>query len=198
MTQIPERRLREKQKEERYEAILQAALRIFAAKGLQEATMDEIAQAAGLGKGTIYYYFSSKEALIEELLCALAEQYFHTLLEGTEALRDPLGIAERIIHNLLGHYQRQPELFQVIQMILAAPGGGPPRARAVFAQKHREWLAQLKGETAELLEARGMSVESFVEFIGTYAHGLLFAAVAGRDIEKLREESRRVLRAFLK
>lgn len=198
MTQIPERRLREKQKEERYAAILQAALRIFAAKGLQEATMDEIAQAAGLGKGTIYYYFSSKDALIEELLCSLAEQYFQSLLEGTESIEDPLAIAERIVTNLLGHYQRQPELFQVIQMILAAPGGGPPRARQVFAEKHREWLARLKGETAELLAARGINVEVYVDFIGTYAHGLLFAAVAGRDIERLREESGRVLRAFLK
>ncbi len=198
MTQISERRLREKQKEERYAAILQAALRIFAAKGLQEATMDEIAQAAGLGKGTIYYYFSSKDALIEELLCSLAEQYFRTLLEGTEGLHDPLGIAERILTNLLGHYQHQPELFQVIQMILAAPGGGPPRARAVFAQKHREWLARLKGEMAELLRARGLSVETFVDFVGAYAHGALFSAVAGRDVEKLREESGRVLRAFLK
>ncbi len=198
MTQIPERRLREKQKEERYAAILQAALRIFAAKGLQEATMDEIAQAAGLGKGTIYYYFASKDALIEELLCSLAEQYFQSLLEGTENMKDPLAIAERIVTNLLGHYQRQPELFQVIQMILAAPGGGPPRARQVFAEKHREWLARLKGETAELLAARGINVEVYVDFIGTYAHGLLFAAVAGRDIERLREESGRVLRAFLK
>lgn len=198
MTQIPERRLREKQKEERYAAILQAALRIFAAKGLQEATMDEIAQAAGLGKGTIYYYFSSKDALIEELLCSLAEQYFQSLLEGTENMKDPLAIAERIVTNLLGHYQRQPELFQVIQMILAAPGGGPPRARQVFAEKHRGWLARLKGETAELLAARGINVEVYVDFIGTYAHGLLFAAVAGRDVEKLREESGRVLRAFLK
>nr|BAL53772.1 TetR family transcriptional regulator [uncultured Acetothermia bacterium]BAL59470.1 TetR family transcriptional regulator [Candidatus Acetothermum autotrophicum] len=198
MTQIPERRLREKQKEERYAAILQAALSIFAAKGLQEATMDEIAQAAGLGKGTIYYYFASKDALIEELLCSLAEQYFQSLLEGTESIEDPLAIAERIVTNLLGHYQRQPELFQVIQMILAAPGGGPPRARQVFAEKHREWLARLKDETAELLAARGINVEVYVDFIGTYAHGLLFAAVAGRDIERLREESGRVLRAFLK
>lgn len=198
MTQLPERRLREKQKEERYAAILQAALRIFATKGLQEATMDEIAQAAGLGKGTIYYYFDSKEALIEELLCSLADQYFQNLLEGTDALKDPLAIAERVMTNLLGHYARQPDLFQVMQMILAAPGGGPPRARKVFAAKHREWLARLKDETAELLAARGLSVESFVDFIGTYAHGLLFAAVAGRDIEKLREESGRVLRAFLK
>jgi len=198
MIQLPERRLREKQKEERYAAILQAALRIFATKGLQEATMDEIAQAAGLGKGTIYYYFASKEALIEELLCSLADQYFQNLLEGTDALKDPLAIAERVMTNLLGHYTRQPELFQVMQMILAAPGGGPPRARKVFAAKHREWLARLKDEMAELLAARGLSVESFVDFIGTYAHGLLFAAVAGRDIEKLKEESGRVLRAFLK
>jgi len=196
MTQ--ERRLREKQKEECYTAILQAALRLFASKGLQEATMDEIAQAAGLGKGTIYYYFDSKEALIEDLLCALAEQYFCMLLEGTEDLRDPLGIAERILANLLRHYQRQPELFQVMQMILAAPGGGPPRVRKVFATKHREWLARLRGRAEEPLAARGLSVESFVDFIGTYAHGLLFGAVAGRDIEKLQEESGRVLRALLK
>ncbi|MFN4218094.1 MAG: TetR/AcrR family transcriptional regulator [Candidatus Bipolaricaulia bacterium] len=177
---------------------MNAALHIFAAKGLQEATMDEIAKAAGMGKGTIYYYFDSKETLIEELLCSLADRYFQNLLEGTDAFTDPLAIAERVMTNLLEHYARQPELFQVMQMILAAPGGGPPRARKVFAAKHREWLALLKGETAELLAARGLPVESFVDFIGTYAHGLLFAAVAGRDIEKLREESGRVLRAFLK
>ncbi len=197
MTQLPERRLRERQREERSAAILHAALRLFAAKGLQEATMDEIAQAAGLGKGTIYYYFDSKETLIEELLCSLAHRYFQNLLEGTDGLKDPLAIAERVVTNLLEHYARQPELFQVMQMILAAPGGGPPRARKVFAAKHRDWLARLKGETASLLAARGLSVESFVDFVGTYAHGLLFAAVAGRDVEKLREESGRVLRAFL-
>ncbi len=195
---VRQRRLREKQKEECYAAILQAALRLFAAKGLQEATMEEIARAAGLGKGTIYYYFNSKETLIEELLCSLADQYFQNLLEGTDTLTDPRAIAESIIENLLGHYQRQPELFQVMQMILSAPGGGPPRVREVFATKHREWLARLKEETAQVLAERGLSVESFVDFIGTYAHGLLFGAVAGRDIAKLREESGRVLRAFLK
>ncbi len=198
MTHLQERRLREKQKEECRVAILNAALRLFATKGLQDATMDEIAQAAGLGKGTIYYYFNSKEALIEELLCSLADQYFRNLLEGTEGLQTPLEIAEKIIANLLAHYQRQPELFHVIQAIITAPRGGPRRVRQVFATKHREWLTQLREIAQGPVEAFGLPLESFVDFVAAHAHGLLFWAVAGRDIEKLREESGRALRAFLK
>lgn len=160
--------------------------------------MEEIAQAAGLGKGTIYYYFNSKEALIEELLCSLADQYFRNLLEGIEGSEPPLALAEKIIANLLGHYERQPELFHVIQMIIATPGGGPPRVRHVFATKHREWLNRLRERAQGPVEAAGLSLESFVDFVATHAHGLLFWAIAGRDIQKLREESGRVLRAFLK
>lgn len=197
MPQTLEQRLRERHKEECHAAILQAALRLFATKGLRDATMEEIAQAAGLGKGTIYYYFSSKEALIEELLCSLADQYFQNLLDGIEGQQTPLAIAEKIIANLLEHYQRQPELFHVIQMIIATPGGGPPRVRQVFATKHREWLAQLREKAQRAAEAKGLSLESFVDFVATHAHGLLFWAAAGRDVEKLKEESGRVLRAFL-
>jgi len=40
--------------------ILEAARRVFAKKGLADATMDEIAAAAGLAKGTLYLYFESK------------------------------------------------------------------------------------------------------------------------------------------
>ncbi|NIT76010.1 MAG: helix-turn-helix transcriptional regulator, partial [Thermoplasmata archaeon] len=53
---VTERRLRER--EARVELILSSALRVFTARGLREATMEEIAEEAELGKGTIYYYFS--------------------------------------------------------------------------------------------------------------------------------------------
>ncbi|NJL04474.1 MAG: TetR/AcrR family transcriptional regulator [Chloroflexaceae bacterium] len=48
--------------------ILTAAASVFARHGLHAARMDEIAQAAGVAKGTLYLYFSSKEAIIEALL----------------------------------------------------------------------------------------------------------------------------------
>jgi AcrR family transcriptional regulator len=58
---IPERK--EREKEHRREEILNAAQGVFFEKGLQTATMDEIAEAAELSKGTLYLYYKSKEDL---------------------------------------------------------------------------------------------------------------------------------------
>ena len=52
--QLEERKLRQ-------ERILSSALEVFKANGLDGATMDSIAEKAGFGKATLYYYFTSKD-----------------------------------------------------------------------------------------------------------------------------------------
>ena len=62
--------------------ITAAARSVFAAKGFAEATVDEIAQVAGVAKGTLYLYYRSKRAIylaavrsgLEELLVRLRQQ----------------------------------------------------------------------------------------------------------------------------
>ena len=54
--------------QERRDAILNAALRVFAQPGLAEATMDQIAAAADLSKAALYLYFPSKDSLLHSLL----------------------------------------------------------------------------------------------------------------------------------
>jgi len=49
------------------ERILQAALEVVAEKGCHEASIDEIAERAGIAKGTIYLYFRSKDSLLSAL-----------------------------------------------------------------------------------------------------------------------------------
>ena len=44
----------------RTSGILEAARKVFAEKGFHEATMDDIAEAAGVAKGTVYLYYESK------------------------------------------------------------------------------------------------------------------------------------------
>src|SRR5579863_2249574 len=59
--------LKEKQRREREELILQAAEEVFQEKGYYEASMDEIAARVGIAKGTIYTHFPGKEELVIEL-----------------------------------------------------------------------------------------------------------------------------------
>lgn len=197
-----ERRLREK--EERFTAIRRAAMAIFAAKGLQEATMDEIAQLAQLSKGTIYYYYSSKESLIEDLVKSNLPLFFEDLCDS--AATTPLTLSEGIVSRFLERFTVYPEAFKVLYLVLAegtAPKSDRPLrlqgAIEAFRIAHLHWLVELEGHMRPLLQGHcDLSVREVVDFVGTHFHGILMMAVSGRDLAKIREESGRVLRAFFK
>jgi AcrR family transcriptional regulator len=52
----------------RRQAILEAALTVFAEHGYEAARLDDVARRAGVAKGTLYLYFNDKEALFESLI----------------------------------------------------------------------------------------------------------------------------------
>ena len=56
------------------ERILEAALEVFSNKGFHPATTDEIAERAGVGKGTLYRYFETKEKLFAQLVRLRTEE----------------------------------------------------------------------------------------------------------------------------
>ncbi len=66
---------REREKEQRRNDIINAAERVIFSKGLDSATMDEVAEEAELSKGTLYLYFKSK-----------GELYFAIINRGMEIL----------------------------------------------------------------------------------------------------------------
>ncbi|MFC6636812.1 helix-turn-helix domain-containing protein [Sulfitobacter sediminilitoris] len=65
---------RERNRLERQNRILDAAIKVFAEAGFPGASMDEIARQAGLSKPTLYQYFTSKEALFEAMMAAPAKE----------------------------------------------------------------------------------------------------------------------------
>jgi AcrR family transcriptional regulator len=58
--------------EERQEAILTAALDVFSEHGFAAARLEDVAQRAGVAKGTLYLYFPDKETLFEHMLQSVA------------------------------------------------------------------------------------------------------------------------------
>jgi len=66
------------------DAILDAAIDLFVKEGFEKTSMDAIALAAGVAKGTLYYHFASKEGIID----AVVERYARTMearLDAVEA-----------------------------------------------------------------------------------------------------------------
>jgi len=76
--------------EERRRDILEAALAAFGTKGFNDTTVDEIAQAAGVAKGTVYLYFESKEhlllALKKEFMAGLTNSIAEITADAIEQL----------------------------------------------------------------------------------------------------------------
>lgn len=74
-------------KEERERQIKEAALRLFSERGFHDTTVSQISEVAGLGKGTIYWYWKSKE----ELAFSLVEDMLSAFLQLIEKARDGKG-----------------------------------------------------------------------------------------------------------
>jgi len=62
-------------REEKQTDILKAAIRVFSEHGFDGAKMEYIAKEAGIGKGTVYEYFESKDRLFEEILIFSVNQF---------------------------------------------------------------------------------------------------------------------------
>lgn len=66
---------------EKTAAILEAALEVFSTRGFRGATLDEIAETAGMSKPNLLYYFPNKEAIHDQLLAELLDVWLNPLRE---------------------------------------------------------------------------------------------------------------------
>ncbi len=70
-------------KEQRKIEIIEAAIRVFGEYGYHEGKMEEIADKAGIGKSTIYEYFSSKKEIFQKMLQHVFETYIEEVQKAT-------------------------------------------------------------------------------------------------------------------
>jgi AcrR family transcriptional regulator len=124
--------------------LLQAAARVYAAHGFAGATLDDVAEEAGLTKGAVYGHFGSKD----NLLVALMEEYLAAEIAEQVALFDrdettwkrPLAGSDQWMHEL----DETPDAFRLLIEFWLAAGrdeqlrerfaGGLEALRATFAQ----------------------------------------------------------------
>ena len=119
--------------------ILDAAARTFRNKGFTGTTLNDIAEAAALRAGSIYYHFDSKERLLEEVLDIGIARVAAAVREVIEALPPETSPTERIRHgigvhirSLLYHGEYTSAAFRIFWQ-------APPDSRARVLSRRRDY-----------------------------------------------------------
>ncbi len=94
--------------------ISKAALAVFARRGFHGTTVAEIAQEAGIAKGTIYLYYASKE----EILIAVFRRYIDGMLDFVDGLLDSAlsvpDILSAFVKKQIDMFREEPDLMRVL------------------------------------------------------------------------------------
>jgi AcrR family transcriptional regulator len=96
--------------------IIEAAENLFHRFGYSKASLDDIAREASLGKGTIYYYFESKEDIFLEVAKVHGDYFYQKLqseIDKCEAFADKFSTAIRLPVKLV--YEHAPVLLDAIK-----------------------------------------------------------------------------------
>ena len=109
---ISKRQLEERKM--RRERILDGALEVFKEKGLEGATMDEIANSSGFGKATLYYYFKSKEDVLSEILNEGWMKIWESLEPVIADQNSPRKTFVNLLMKIAEYSQRRPGLFEFL------------------------------------------------------------------------------------
>ena len=178
--------------EQRRTELLDAAASVFIARGVDGASMADIAEAAGVVKGLLYHYFSSKE----ELLAVLKDRYLGRWVEEMESLlgdnrgADEVEQLEGFLRSMYAFHSDKVELHH---LLLSAPG-----AEDEVVEKVRKLLLDLVRRGKRRGTFSVAKPTTAVDFILHGLHGMLVDYLhEGRSTNRFTTDAMSVVRPIL-
>ena len=158
--------------------LLEAALRVFAQMGYSGASMDAVAEAAGLSKPTLYKYFENKEVLFTAMMQARRDD----MLMAFEVTQTGSMVAQ--LHAFAWAYARtvlQPDLMSLARLIIAEVPRFPAVGRAYQASGPDRVLAGMMRYLEEQHDAGQLAFED-AELAAEDLWGLILSAPRSRAL----------------
>ena len=103
-------------KAKRREQILEEAARLFSSQRFDEVLMDDIAQGAGVAKGTLYTYFSDKEELYFAVIFEGISRLNQLVLEKASSQKDPEKKLRDIVHSIVSFVAQNGFFYKLLSI----------------------------------------------------------------------------------
>jgi AcrR family transcriptional regulator len=153
---------RERRRQETLHRLMSAAIQLFATQGYAKTAVEDITEAADVGKGTFFNYFPTKDALLLAIFDALAERFQQFRLEIPEITDVRIALSE-FTHGTLKEPSRSPKIIQgVFGAALTQPVIGQrfqevilvARQTAVALFQHGQRIGQVRSDIPASLLGR--------------------------------------------
>ena len=187
--------IRERKKADTRRALVDAASELFAERGVQATTMDDIAQAAGMSRTSVFNYFGHKEMILCEIGARYVREIADPLREGEP--RDPGRAFSEVTDALAEVATRQPAIITALAREMTHPDAERRRCAREMTG-YSELLSEMFESFAEQGALRHPEYrESYGNQIVDLLSGVLirYAAVGSR--EDLQREIGRSLELFM-
>lgn len=113
---------REREKQERYEEILDAAEQVFFRKSYEQTSMDEIAKAAGLSRALLYVYFKDKSAIMRGIMLRAAQSLQNRFADVLANTATGVEQIDGIGHAYHAFSREEANYFDVLTTVATFPG----------------------------------------------------------------------------
>ena len=146
-------------------AILNTAAELFTHTGVHGTSLNDIAQAAGLSKGTLYYYYPTKEALVQDIAEMHSANITELLFSWVDTLTRDCPMDEALL-SLMGALLDDEPLRKLHAVLFAESCLDNPTLAALMEDKLHKWTVMLEVGTLKVqsLSARRLRDRSSLFF----------------------------------
>ncbi len=122
------------------QAILKAAEKVIGGRGFNDASISDITREAGVGQGTFYIYFKSKDEVFEELVLEMGRLLRQELSSATRKATDRVEAERFGLRGFLEFVGRHPELYRIVEEAQFVNPSAYKAYFVTFAEAYRKAL----------------------------------------------------------
>ena len=181
--------------------IAQVAKAVFAERGYQQATLEEIAQQAGMSKATIYLYYKNKDDLFLQVVEKLVETAIAETTQAAEAPGAPLDKLARLVCGKMAFYEHEREFFRIYlnekHGLEVAPKDPHKRLLRHMYLQGVDMLARVLQEGMDAGVLRPMETRRLAFFLQEMMSTVLGQRIQGKAKTSVEEDAKQLLDLFL-
>ncbi len=188
---------------DKYHQIVEAAIKVFAREGLEKGKIADIAKEAGIGKGTVYEYFRSKDEIfkaIEKNFFAYFQSIFQTL--KTEPLK-PSEKLEKFINSGLDLFIEMGDAMLILTELWAQASRGHWHSgdTSIFVDAYsfyRTEINSILNEGIKMGELREMNKNGIATLLLAFIDGMAWQYMVLKDPEEFQKVKTEAVESFMR